>query len=175
MATEECANILTSVVEDGGNECDRATCNGHNVEVRVSRPVYTRQDFNQKYIVEGGSAVNSADKHSSKFLGELRHWVRGLCSSPSRECCKKAAFSFLPFIQIMREYRIRSDLLSDVMAGLIVGIMHIPQGKLYASVYIDLNRLFWITICILRIGLFTVDAWNLDFTDNMLIHRPIWQ
>ena len=34
-----------------------------------------------------------------------------------------------PFINILGGYSVRNDLLSDVMAGLIVGIMHIPQGK----------------------------------------------
>ena len=37
--------------------------------------------------------------------------------------------SWFPFIGILSAYDVRSDLLSDVMAGLIVGIMHIPQGK----------------------------------------------
>jgi hypothetical protein len=37
--------------------------------------------------------------------------------------------SIFPFLAILRNYSVRNDLMSDVMAGLIVGIMHIPQGK----------------------------------------------
>ena len=29
----------------------------------------------------------------------------------------------------MREYRIKDDILNDVVAGLTVGVMHIPQGS----------------------------------------------
>lgn len=55
--------------------------------------------------------------------------------------CQSAASSiqsWLPFVAILSNYNIRSDLLSDVMAGLIVGIMHIPQGK-YTLVTLFVN------------------------------------
>lgn len=131
MASVEGANIL-STAEERGVDTSRLACNGHTVQVRVNRPVYTRQDFNQKYIVEGvpsNAAAVATDRQSSTFLGGLQHRLRSLCPSPSGDCVKKTALSFLPFINIMREYSVRNDLLNDVMSGLIVGIMHIPQGE----------------------------------------------
>jgi hypothetical protein len=38
---------------------------------------------------------------------------------------------FFPFLLIFKNYQIRSDLLGDIVAGLTVGIMHIPQGLSY--------------------------------------------
>lgn len=49
----------------------------------------------------------------------------------SAECIKKFIFSFFPCINIMKNYKIREDLSGDIISGLTVGIMHIPQGKLF--------------------------------------------
>lgn len=35
----------------------------------------------------------------------------------------------MPIIRCLKEYKIRSYLLGDILAGLTVAIMHIPQGK----------------------------------------------
>lgn len=51
---------------------------------------------------------------------------------PSRRCLVDSVLGFFPFIGIMREYQWRSDLMSDTIAGLTVGIMNIPQGMAYA-------------------------------------------
>ena len=37
-------------------------------------------------------------------------------------------FNLFPFLTIMKDYNIRTDLSGDIIAGLTVGIMHIPQG-----------------------------------------------
>jgi hypothetical protein len=41
--------------------------------------------------------------------------------------------SFLPIINWLPRYNFREDLIPDAIAGLTVGIMHIPQGMAYAS------------------------------------------
>lgn len=35
----------------------------------------------------------------------------------------------IPFIRCIKEYKIKKYLLGDILAGITVGIMHIPQGK----------------------------------------------
>ena len=47
----------------------------------------------------------------------------------SKTCLKKSLLSTFPFLKIMREYAPLKDLPSDVIAGVTVGIMQIPQGE----------------------------------------------
>jgi hypothetical protein len=113
--------------------------------VRVERPVYTRHDFIEKYNYKppadaasiGNKPNNSPRKgqHSGEILPkmvmrklhrELRE--RRLPIRPSAACFKKALLSLFPFVGIMRRYSVRADLVSDIMSGLIVGVMNIPQG-----------------------------------------------
>jgi hypothetical protein len=106
--------------------------------VRVERPVFTRQDFIAKYNYRPGhrpGSSGSAASHPGEILPKtvMRHIHQRLkgrrCKiTPSGECFTKAVASLFPFVNIMRQYKIRSDLINDVMAGLIVGVMNIPQG-----------------------------------------------
>lgn len=105
----------------------------YKVHIRVNRPIYTQQDFNQKYT-NNESLTNEPERMDKKhsllavFNGPLHH-IKSRCSLPSAGCIKKRLLSFLPFIEIMKSYNVRADLPSDIMSGLIVGIMHIPQGR----------------------------------------------
>uniref|UniRef100_A0A5K4EQB2 Putative sulfate transporter n=2 Tax=Schistosoma mansoni TaxID=6183 RepID=A0A5K4EQB2_SCHMA len=46
----------------------------------------------------------------------------------------KWLITYLPFIQILMHYRVKSWLVNDTIAGFTVGIMHVPQGMAYALV-----------------------------------------
>jgi hypothetical protein len=106
---------------------------GYKVHIRVNRPIYTQQDFNQKYTNSNSSTSEPerTDKKQSlvAVFNDLRHRIKSRCSSPSAGCIKKRLLSLFPFIGIMKSYNVRTDLPSDIMSGLIVGIMHIPQGR----------------------------------------------
>lgn len=47
----------------------------------------------------------------------------------SRQAIKKTVLGNFPFLKIMRGYNILRYLPNDVIAGMTVGIMQIPQGK----------------------------------------------
>jgi len=49
----------------------------------------------------------------------------------SVECTRSFCTELFPFYGFMKKYKIRKYLLADFIAGLTVGIIHIPQGKLY--------------------------------------------
>ena len=91
-------------------------------KVKVNRPVYTQLDFNEKYNF-------TTEDRSKNVSQQLRQLVHKRCA-PSRPCAKKLLLGFFPFISIMRQYSLRRDLFNDIIAGLTVGIMHIPQGQL---------------------------------------------
>ena len=50
------------------------------------------------------------------------------CSS---SCVKRFIYSIFPCIGIMKNYNIRESLPGDIVAGLTIGIMHIPQGMCF--------------------------------------------
>jgi hypothetical protein len=110
--------------------------------VRVERPVFTRQDFIAKYNYQpsersGAAFSGVAAAHPGEILPKtvMRHIHQRLkgrrfANTPSGDCFRKAVWSLFPFVNIMRRYNLRNDLLNDIMAGLIVGVMNIPQGTL---------------------------------------------
>jgi len=92
----------------------------HNTKVKVDRPVYTQIEFNERY-----NFTEDKSKNVQQWLHDLVHKYCTL----SGPCVKKLLLSFFPFIGIMGKYNLRQDLFSDIIAGLTVGIMHIPQGQ----------------------------------------------
>ena len=89
-------------------------------KIEVNRPYYTQSNFN--IFGDYSKGKQTFKSRCSKMLG-------GFCP-PSLVCCKKTALSLFPFIGILSTYS-RSDFLNDVISGLTVGVMHIPQGKFF--------------------------------------------
>ena len=42
-------------------------------------------------------------------------------------------FMLFPFLNTLRDYTVKEDLVSDLIAGLTVGVMHVPQGLCTSS------------------------------------------
>lgn len=51
---------------------------------------------------------------------------------PSPNCMKSFFFARFPFFDWIRSYSIKDNLLKDLIAGLTIGVVHIPQGMAYA-------------------------------------------
>ncbi|ELU09702.1 hypothetical protein CAPTEDRAFT_129630 [Capitella teleta] len=91
------------------------------LRVNVTRPVYTQDQFDVD------------NEHHSRQHTTLREWAirkrkRNACSG---ECLKRNLYKFLPFTKILQSYNLKQDLIKDLIAGLTVGIMHLPQGMAY--------------------------------------------
>ncbi|XP_059150445.1 solute carrier family 26 member 6-like [Physella acuta] len=71
------------------------------------------------------------EKHTPRH-GDIKSYIRS-CDCSLR-CVGRTITGKLPFIPVLRHYNIRRDLLADCIAGLTVGIMHIPQGMAYSQV-----------------------------------------
>ena len=56
----------------------------------------------------------------------------GSCCACSAGCAKEKLLSFFPFVDTIRTYRLREYILNDLVAGLSVGVIHIPQGMGFA-------------------------------------------
>nr|XP_022302509.1 solute carrier family 26 member 6-like isoform X1 [Crassostrea virginica] len=94
--------------------------NGH-AKVVVERPVFSQQKFDEGF--SPGSRPQTTLRES--FLKSCRK-----CQC-SKDCFLGFLYKILPFIGIMKDYNIRTDLTGDIVSGLTVGIMHIPQGMAY--------------------------------------------
>lgn len=94
--------------------------NGH-AKVVIERPVFSQQKFDEGF--SPGSRPQTTLRES--FLKSCRK-----CQC-SKDCFLGFLYKIMPFIGIMKDYNIRTDLTGDIVSGLTVGIMHIPQGMAY--------------------------------------------
>ncbi|XP_013411873.1 solute carrier family 26 member 6 [Lingula anatina] len=94
-------------------------------KVRVLRPIYSQSNFDLLH------------RHSSEVLQEKkneenRSWrKRCACSSG---CLCRFLLRLFPFVGILRQYRYPQWLVGDIVAGLTVGVMNLPQGMAYAMI-----------------------------------------
>jgi hypothetical protein len=85
---------------------------------KAERPVFNQLQFDADFDVTG-IQHKSASQHITSASSK--------CHCNSR-CIKKSFLGFFPFIPIMKAYNIRAELVNDIIGGLTVGVMHIPQG-----------------------------------------------
>ena len=77
---------------------------------------YTQAQFEENYPRQPPPA-------SEPFTSRLRSQCA--CSAA---CAKDAVLKKLPFIQTLRDYKWKDWILSDIIAGISIGVIHIPQG-----------------------------------------------
>ncbi|XP_026189524.1 solute carrier family 26 member 10 isoform X2 [Mastacembelus armatus] len=92
-----------------------------SASVAVYRNIYTEDRFKQAYGSEDGTH------------GGLRLWDRlaGRCRC-SRRACLHLLRQRVPIFNWLLRYRLKKWILGDTIAGLTVGILHIPQGMAFA-------------------------------------------
>lgn len=82
-----------------------------NPVLKVERPFYDKQEFNNALYYD-----NTKKK-------------KPVCSNPMENVKPKNIFlSMFPIFAWLPDYNIGRDLISDIIAGFTVGVMHIPQG-----------------------------------------------
>lgn len=60
---------------------------------------------------------------------QIKHYFKKHCASLSFLYCLNAFLDKIPLLRCLKEYNIRKNLFGDIVAGITVAIMHIPQGK----------------------------------------------
>ncbi|XP_050416735.1 sulfate transporter [Patella vulgata] len=93
-----------------------------NNYLAINRPVYRTGTFREKYL-------KNEEKPPLKERLKTSIKEATTCTPEKR---KKCCFSFFPVIKIMKRYKWRTDLPNDLIAGLTVGIMQLPQGMAYS-------------------------------------------
>ena len=84
-----------------------------NNDVRISRSVFTLEDYNSKYGISGTKKRSSAVCMKQKCT--LKHAVQ-------------LAYSYFPIFNVTRKYKLKEYLIHDILAGLTVSFIHFPQG-----------------------------------------------
>jgi len=123
---------LYSDKEQAGNE--------HNEEY-FSIPEETRRNHRLQSFVDC-YGINEPQMSS---IDRAKGYVKKKFSSLTFECCSNAFLNKIPLIRYLKEYNIRKNLFGDIISGITVAIMHIPQGKIKRlsivnSIYFDCNN-----------------------------------
>ncbi|KAM6925166.1 solute carrier family 26 member 10 [Xenentodon cancila] len=92
-----------------------------SASVAVYRNIYTEDRFKQAY---------GSDDNTSGGL-RLREKLAGKCRC-SRRSCLHLLRERVPIFNWLPRYRLKKWILGDTVAGLTVGILHIPQGMAFA-------------------------------------------
>ncbi|KAG7228355.1 hypothetical protein INR49_009219, partial [Caranx melampygus] len=92
-----------------------------SASVAVYRDIYTEDRFRQAYGSE--ESANGSLRLREKLAGRCR------CS---RRACLHLLRERVPIFNWLPRYRLKKWLLGDTIAGLTVGILHIPQGMAFA-------------------------------------------
>lgn len=93
-------------------------------EILIQRPTYTKHQFHMKYKIpmreERKIGLATAKTRIKSFVGEKK-----------REPCnavKSFLFGLFPILVWFPNYRVKDWLGSDIISGVTIGIMQIPQG-----------------------------------------------
>lgn len=90
-----------------------------SASVAVYRNIYTEDRFKQAF---------GSDDNTNGSLG-LREKLAGRCRC-SKRACLHLLKERIPIFSWLPRYRLKKWILGDTIAGLTVGILHIPQGRL---------------------------------------------
>lgn len=121
-------DILRSIPAD--NAGDSGEMKTH--VTATGRHLYREASFRECYHKEAKQPVSIRDG--------LWNRLKNACSCDTA-ARKDFLHNMFPFFKVMRKYKWRSMLVNDIVAGLTVGVMLLPQGKCQIQFYTD----YWLT------------------------------
>lgn len=83
------------------------------------RPSFNEKAFEEKYTfkpVKSTNVLSSTKNYFKKYY------------TPSKDCCTSFLLDRLPFIKWLMVYSVRDNLLKDIIGGLTIGVVQIPQS-----------------------------------------------
>ena len=131
LSTDDCANNLPQRPENEIEKEEQTLStdgNANNLpqrpEINIKRTVLTLEDFPQLVAPKDNISAKDRVKKQGRICRESLR-----CS---RECMRKKAMLWFPFVGVLKQYDLRHWLVMDIVGGLTVGVMHVPQGMGYA-------------------------------------------
>jgi MFS superfamily sulfate permease-like transporter len=95
-----------------------------NLRFKIDRKVYNHSTFVIDYPIN--SYVNYGN-----FFAYIKSCLNKTCK-PNLRCIKSQLFKRIPAFEWLGNYKIKDYLLSDILSGITVAIVHIPQSMAYA-------------------------------------------
>ncbi|CAI2353889.1 unnamed protein product [Caenorhabditis sp. 36 PRJEB53466] len=123
----------TRHLSEAEEEAEKYLENFYNVaEADKRRPSFVRRgamnqaQFDEKFDYNKPHIENEVKKQSKKFVRRFYE--------PFTSCAafKMFIFDLIPILKWFPEYKWKSDLMADVVGGLTVGVIQVPQGIAYA-------------------------------------------
>ncbi len=105
--------MRSSIISDG------------NDEELSERQRYKHQRLRTRSLLD---RYGVAQPHQSTIY-RLKACAKKYYQNLSSVAVANAFVDSIPLIRCLKEYNIRKDLVGDILAGMTVAIMHIPQGK----------------------------------------------
>lgn len=94
-----------------------------SIDININRPVYNNVKFHHRY-----KSAKFVGFSIFLFLQDI--WIKSCL--PGKNCLKKNLVNRFPAWKWIRNYNLKEWLLPDLLAGITVGIMHIPESMGYA-------------------------------------------
>jgi len=111
-----------SVASCGSSSPQYVRVSSQTRRINISRPVYDQASFDRQFG-GGRQDVGDVDVPSST---SLRQRVRSHLPSTPGDLCRRVV-RYFPVVEHLRNYRWKSWLLRDLLAGISSGVMHVPQ------------------------------------------------
>jgi hypothetical protein len=68
------------------------------------------------------------EEHATRFA-HIKHHLKKQYETVTFLCFLNALLDKIPLLRCLKEYNIRKNLFGDIISGITVAIMHIPQGR----------------------------------------------
>ena len=85
----------------------------------TNRPMLNAKDLKERYTFNK-VATNNALKGTLHYMKKRYH--------PTPMCMLNFIYNRIPFVRWIQTYDVKNNLAKDIIAGLTIGIIHIPQG-----------------------------------------------
>jgi hypothetical protein len=95
----------------------------NEIQVNLERKVYNQKNFSKDHPSDEYVGFDLFNTLREMYLRHLKH---------VKHCVRKNIENRIPCIKWLRTYRIKEYFIADLLAGITVGIMHIPQGMAYS-------------------------------------------
>lgn len=115
--------------------------------------IYSEKKLEQTFSynkVKGDNVAKSSVNYLKKYY------------NPTPSCMKNYFFDRFPFFKWIRKYNFKNDFFKDLIAGLTIGIVHIPQG-IFLKKNFKRTKFFFLRSSLFFNGRFAGNQWTLCF------------